>query len=533
MLKLGRIALFAIAVVVALAAVLLLGVNLYVQSQGTQARIQQELSQRLDTTLRIGRISVTPWFGLKLSGITIPQAEGSGTGNFLEAKTFRLRIRFSSLFSERLVIKEVSLVEPVVVWPQNADGKWRLPGESRPPAPSSSPGPRLDSPIAQGSAGAATSANSAAASSAPPPSPPDLATEPEDTKSGRFTPEIRRVQLIGGQFQFLDAKGKLVARFDGVQFRSNFRNAAELRGNASIAKTSLRDRFFLEELRSPLVYDATALEFSQISAHSAGGEITGRFLMQPQAQDSPFQTTVAFHDLQADRLVAQAGGPAGMITGRIEGRLDANGKTSDPNALAGTGEIILRNGVVQQYSLLVALSQLLQIDELRQLQLDQAYVKFHIDPGVVKVDEVLLQSPNLKMTASGTISFEGKLRLDSQLAISEKIRSRLFRTIRENFQPTDDPAFAAVQFDITGTVDRPKTNLMDRLVGQDLKELGRALSGMFGGGDTNRPKKKKKRDRSSDPAQADAADLSPTPSNPPLPTPASPSPTLPETTPSP
>ena len=128
--KFRRIAWLVLCGVIGLLAILLLGVNLYVQSQGTQARIQQELSQRLDTPLHIERISVTPWGGLKLSGITIPQTNPNAGAPFLEAKTFRLRVRLASLFSRPLVIKEVSLLKPEVVWTQNADGKWRLP--SRP-----------------------------------------------------------------------------------------------------------------------------------------------------------------------------------------------------------------------------------------------------------------------------------------------------------------------------------------------------------------------------------------------------------------
>src|SRR2546430_16270942 len=125
--KLRRITFIAFAAVIALGAILLLGVNLYVQSQGTQAKIQQELSRRLGTRLEIRSMSVTPWGGLELSGITIAQTSSAGPRHFLEAKTFRLRVRFLSLFSRRLVIKEVSLINPNVVWPQNAEGKWRLP----------------------------------------------------------------------------------------------------------------------------------------------------------------------------------------------------------------------------------------------------------------------------------------------------------------------------------------------------------------------------------------------------------------------
>src|ERR1700745_235020 len=112
---------------VGLGAGLLLGVNMYVQSQGAQAKIQQELSRSLGVPLKIRSMSVTPWGGLELSGITIAQTSSVCPKHFLEAKTFRLRVRFLSLFSQRLVIKEVSLLNPTVVWPQDAEGKWRLP----------------------------------------------------------------------------------------------------------------------------------------------------------------------------------------------------------------------------------------------------------------------------------------------------------------------------------------------------------------------------------------------------------------------
>ncbi|HZI33582.1 MAG TPA: hypothetical protein VFF11_14675, partial [Candidatus Binatia bacterium] len=91
--KLGRLILILVGGLLILGAVVLLAVNLYVQSQGTQARIQGELRQRFGANLNIGRISVTPWSGVKLSGITIAQGREGG-GNFLEAENFGLRIAF-------------------------------------------------------------------------------------------------------------------------------------------------------------------------------------------------------------------------------------------------------------------------------------------------------------------------------------------------------------------------------------------------------------------------------------------------------
>ena len=511
--KASRILFIALGAILGTAVLILIGANMYVQSQGTRARIQQELSQRLDTPLHVRRISVTPWAGLKLSGITIPQTQPGVSPDFLTAKTFRLRIRFSSLFAQRLIIKDISLINPDVVWAQNAEGKWRLPSRTPPPqervvvsAPSPEP------------ANEQVSAANEKATVMPeaPPAAQSPVTTPAETKAAPFTPEVERVKLIRGRFRFLDQRLKGVATFDQVDFRSDFRTATDLRGNIKIGKTSLRNRFFLQQLQSPLRYDPTELDFSQITARVGGGEITGRFTIQPQTKDSPFTVSVKFRDVQADRIISEAGGALGTMTGKLEGYLNANGTTADPNALTGAGEIILRDGQVRQYSLLVALGQLLQIQELQQLHLDQAQVKYRIDPGVVTIDELIFRSQNIRLSASGTVSFDGKLQLESQLAVNEKMRSQLFRAIRENFQPIDEPGYTAVSFQISGTVGRPKTNLMDKLIGRDLKDLSSVISGLMGGGKSERKKKK---------AAEEAAATTPTPAEEASPVAASPTPT--------
>jgi len=300
---------------------------------------------------------------------------------------------------------------------------------------------------------------------------------------------VQRVNVVRARFRFLDEKLQPVATFEDVDFHSSFRTATDLRGNIDIAKTSLRDRFFLQQLHSPLRYDSNELDFSQITARAGEGEISGRFTMQPLADDSPFTVSIKFHDVQANRIINEAGGALGTVTGKLEGRLDATGNTADANALTGTGEIILREGEVRQYALLVALGQLLQIQELQQLKLDQAQVKYHIDPGVVTIDELVFQSSNVRLTATGTVSFEGKLQLESQLAVNEKVRGQLFRAIRDNFQPIDTPGYSAVGFQVTGTVGRPKTNLMDKLIGRDLKDLSSVITGLMSGGKSEKKKK--------------------------------------------
>jgi type II secretion system protein N len=491
----GRVLLIALGVLVGVALLILIGVNLYVQSRGTQARIQDELSQRLGTTLRIQRISVTPWWGLKLTGITIPQTQPGVTPDFLTAKTFRLRIRFSSLFGGQLVIKEMSLINPEIVWAQNADGKWRFPSL-----------PTLTATIAaQESVASAPPEQKIDTAPNPAPSAAAVSLPPIESRPAPYTPEVQGVNVVRARFRFLDEKLKSVATFENVDFRSTFRTVNDLSGNITIAKTSLRDRFFLQELHSPLTYDSSKLDFSQIVARAGEGHIAGHFAIEPQTEDSPFTVSVRFTEVNADKIIVEAGGSPGTVTGKLEGHLDASGKTADPDALSGSGEIILREGQVRQYALLVALGQLLQIQELQQLRLDQANVKYHINPGVVTIEELIFRSENIRLTATGTVSFEGKLQLESQLAVNEKMRRQLFKAIRGNFKPIDEPGYSAVNFQVSGTVGRPKTNLMEKLIGRDLKDLGSVLSDFLGGG-------KSKKKSAEEPAAASSATPSPSPS---------------------
>jgi hypothetical protein len=503
--KLRRLVLIALGTLLGLGVVVLLGVNLYVQSQGAQGKIQQELSRSLGVPLKIRSMSVTPWGGLELSGITIPQTVPIGPKHFLEARTFRLRVRLVSLFSRRLVIKEVSLVGPRVVWPQNIEGKWRLPGMqaarsgtvSANQAPAASQAETRIEFAQTNTAPAVTNAASVPSSSKVTIKDEPLQREPKLTAA----PEIRRVSVKDGDFTFLDQTGRLVASFTGVDFRTNIHSAPALRGDAKVARVSLRDRFFLDQLHSPLRYEPDVFELSKISARVAEGEVNGYFAMQLEAEDSPFTTSVKFHDVLADQLVENAGGPKGMVKGKLQGSFQASGKTGDPEALVGQGEIFLRDGRVQQYRLLVLLGQILQIEELQELHLEQADAKYHLRPGLVTIDELVLRSPNIRLSSSGTVAFDGTLQLNSQLAINDRIRGQLFKAIRDNFHRIDDPGYSAIEFQVGGTIERPSTNLVEQAVGRNISGM---LNSFFGR-KKDRPKKKKK-------AVEDAAPATPEPS---------------------
>lgn len=168
--------------------------------------------------------------------------------------------------------------------------------------------------------------------------------------------------------------------------------------------------------------------------------------MQPEAEDSPFTTRVTFSNVLADQIIADAGGLKGMVQGKLEGSFEASGKTADPDALSGKGEVFLRDGRVQQYSLLVLLGQILQIEELKELHLEQAHLRYHVEPSLIVIDELLLHSANIRLSASGTVTFDEKLKLDSQLAINEKFAVSSSKRFARIFSQLANPVISPSTF---------------------------------------------------------------------------------------
>lgn len=118
--------LVAAGVLLALAALGVLAINLYVQSAGTQKRIESALSSGLKVPVHLTSTIMTPWSGLNASGITVPQTPPT-PGNFLDAAGFAAHFNWMALFEHRLDAGEVSLDEPRVSWFQSPDGRWELP----------------------------------------------------------------------------------------------------------------------------------------------------------------------------------------------------------------------------------------------------------------------------------------------------------------------------------------------------------------------------------------------------------------------
>jgi type II secretion system protein N len=424
--------------VAALAAVGVLAMNLYVQSAGTQKRIESALSSGLKAPVHLTSTIVTPWSGLKASGITVQQIPPLA-GNFLEAASFTARFDWLALFKHRLDASEVSLNEPRVSWFQSPGGRWELPRVT------------------------ATAAAEAEASPAP------GEEKPASLRGQPWEISVHRLAVNGASFDFWDDKGIRVVEFAGVQFECVDPRASGTRGQASCKNVSLHDRLFFRDMQTDWSFESGTVKLSSFQTGVGGGVIRGDAQVQTQAKHSPFNADVKFDEVNVDQLMTEAGGPAGEVTGTLKGWLDINGNSGKTSSINGSGHLELGGGRMQNIEILQMLGQGLQIPDLVELNLKTAEVDARVTSGVVDIDKLVLQSQNLELTAHGTIEPGGKLGMDARLTINGVISERLPGFILTYFKPGDTADSRYIDFGIGNTLAHPKTNLLENILGSRIQ----------------------------------------------------------------
>jgi hypothetical protein len=165
--------------------------------------------------------------------------------------------------------------------------------------------------------------------------------------------------------------------------------------------------------------------------------------------------------------------------------------------------------------LLQTLGEVLQFDELIQLRVNSGVADFHFENEKVTVDQLLLESPDLKLSAQGIARFNRKLDLDARLLVDDRTLKQRPSFIRDLFAATNENGEHAIDFKVGGTIDKPKTDLAEKLLGKSLgDQFDNVVSRLFGFGKKKDEEKKKEEKKKK---KKDGLDVGPKPAAPPGP----------------
>ncbi len=518
--RLGWYAVSAVVAAIILGSVLLLAANLYVQSQTVQQRIRQALTSTLRMPVTIRKTTVTPWEGLRIDGISA-RTEGvthPAEPDFLQAESFRVRFALWPLLQRQLVVDLVWLDKPNLAWAQDPDGRWQFPpnpdAERRHKKPAPAPAPPAPSAISPPPAVATTS---------PLPEPsstPPLARPPRRPEG--FTVALDKFRLRHGNLDFLNARHRSIGQFEDVNLDGHLSSADHAMGVVTCDKVTLiHPGLALTKVHSDLVFDRNeGLTFNDAGAAFAGGWVAVNCHIGTREPGSPFSLNCDMEKVDLHQLLQQVTKHLELLEGSLRGKISVNGASGQTESRTATGRFELLNARLKDFPLFQTFGDALHIADLSHMQFKVAQVDCRLDGTTLAIAPLLLVSNDLKITGQGHyLTDVDHLDLHARLVVDEAVSRQLPDFIGEQFKPAEDeaPGSRFIDFDVTGPLSNPKSNLYNRLLGDPVKGL---LHDMFAPKTKNKDKTPKHRPDTlsptpspSQPALVDPGAASPTPTN--------------------
>ncbi len=445
-----RIAKYLGIAVLALALVLTLAgwaLNRWLKSPEFHAAFDQELSRAMRLPVKTGGIDFSAWRGLSVQSLTIAGAEGSA----FEFSGISASHRLLPLLRGKLTLAEVRIEKPRLRLVQDDAGAWRLPG-SKPPAKPASAAAPVAPPAAPAPASPPPSAPAITQASPPAPAPARKRSSPII---------IERVVMTGGSVELIGKNQAPFATLTDINATLNDATGENLSGSLAIRRVTLHGWFTLDNFTAVVGRDGRAVQLRQIAAASGSGTVTGDAAWTEGA--------AATANLKLDNisvaLTAQAAGAANpRIGGMLSGTAQFAGIGADRNAMTGSGQLTLTGASTREIEMLRQIGEVLQIATIASFEISAVTANFRVEQSRVFLSPADVAARPVGLTLNGPVAFDGTLDLTGILHAPADFVARN-AVIAPQFSPPDAENRRGVQFNITGSLSKPRQNLAERLTG--------------------------------------------------------------------
>ena len=302
------------------------------------------------------------------------------------------------------------------------------------------------------------------------PSRPEKKALSENGIPGNLWVEIRKFRIRQATIYLLGADGLPSATFRDVE-GSVQSHKNEYFGKVRVSSAAISDSINMDDISSPVKCSEGALDLENITAQISGGEIHGNFHADLTNSELPYQVHFQVTGVNINEIVSRAGGILDKAHGILQGSFQLAGCIRDPSLASGDGSLEIKTGYLDQYPMLKELGRWTQIDELQRLDLERALSKFSVVGQDIKVDSLQLISKNCQVNLWGKVKSAQKLDLNGRLTVSQFLSQKIPNELEENFEKSKDGESRYLDFQVTGSVLRPQTDLFERIIGDKAKLL--------------------------------------------------------------
>ena len=274
---------------------------------------------------------------------------------------------------------------------------------------------------------------------------------------------ISRLAVEDGTVTMVDDRKAPFLKVEDADLESAFTvigGVAEGKGKAGIKTLALADMLFVRGVSSPLEMSKEAVRLAPIRGKVAGGDVTGDLKLDLKA--ARYAMNLDVKGAQVDALLKDSGSSPAM-TGSLQAKASFEGTGGLPT-MKGRGRADVADCKLTKSNVMTLLAGVLQLPELASPSFDQCRVEFTLGGNRVQTPVLSLKGKALQVTGKGTMNLATYgLDYDMNLALAQSLLDKVgVKEIRAAFRDRGD-GFSALDFKVTGTSDRPQTDIAARI----------------------------------------------------------------------
>ena len=443
-----RLVVSTLCIAVLILALLILVVNLYVQSKGMQNTIRARLSESLGMRVGVFRTTFSPWGGFRMDQIKIPSDIPGSRVDFLKAEFLEVRCEYLPLLRGEVIVKRIALDSPQLVFQQNAKGQFRL-------------------PVSQDESTKVMSKPSSQVSG----------TEQNELLNVPTT-SVHKWLLRDGTLRFLANDGTELARMETVRCSLAAQPVlGNYAGVLEIKRLILLNRWEVTPVEADVRVENQTLHLDKIHGEMGEGGVEGYATLDTKGDGLPYNIRFRLNKGQLAAFFEKDSELAQELTGIVHARLDLDGFASQEDKNRGHVEIKVSRAKISGLPLLQVINQFVRSEEFGNLTVKKAELKADILGSVPQIAPSYLESDHVQVTFSGPIDAAHNLDLQAQLTMDDTLFKKLPSEARENFVKDPNRNLHSLEFVIKGPVLTPRTNLLRRIVGEKLQRKFKSFLG--------------------------------------------------------
>ena len=289
---------------------------------------------------------------------------------------------------------------------------------------------------------------------------------------------VRRLVITGGGLDWIDAGGHSLIQAESVQLELNADTNGHGNGRIAIAKGAIAELISFHGLQSAIELNDGLLSLPALRATSGEGQLVVSLGLQTKRPGMPVDVKAALKAVDLAIMTAEL--PALKLAGMANGDLELTGLALQTASLNGKAQLQIENGFFKGMGLLQLVGQLFQIQELSNLKVKSANAQMIIADSNIRLTELLVQSDDLLFHAPGVIGFNRQLSLNARLSLPERmLNGKNIQHFNSRFSPPDAQGNRSIDFSITGSLDKPRTNLLEKITGEGVGNMVQQLIGNF------------------------------------------------------